>query len=111
MNEIQVTMTELRQSLGRLVNRAAYGGERIVLVAHGTPKAAIISVEDLQHLKQLSDALIGQSGPYTSALANARLVRDRIQKWQEAHNIEPEDSVDTLQVLREERDDGLIGLR
>ena len=45
MNEIQVTMTELRQSLGRLVNRAAFGGERIVLVAHGEPKAAIISCD------------------------------------------------------------------
>jgi prevent-host-death family protein len=30
-------MTELRQDLGHLVNRAAYGGDRIVLVAHGQP--------------------------------------------------------------------------
>ena len=48
---------------------------------------------------------------YTLALTNIRAVRERIRKWQKVHNIEPEDSVDTLQTLREERDDRLIGLR
>jgi prevent-host-death family protein len=53
MSEIQVSMSKLRQNLGSLVNRAAYGGERVVLVAHGEAKAAIIGIEDLQRLQQL----------------------------------------------------------
>ena len=48
---------------------------------------------------------------YTLALANIKLVRERIRKWQEKHNVEPEDSVDTLWALREERDASLVGLR
>jgi prevent-host-death family protein len=110
MGEIQVSMTELRQSLGNLVNRAAYGGEQIVLVAHGEPKAAIISVEDLRRLQQLNDNLATQYDRYTNVLTKTDLLRERIQQWQEAHNVETEDAVETLRHLREKRDDELIGL-
>lgn len=54
---------------------------------------------------------IQKHGLYTQALANIRLVRERIRKWQEEYNVEPEDSVNTLRALREERDDSLVGLR
>lgn len=110
MSEIQVSMTELRQSLGNLVNRAAYGGERIVLIAHGEPKAAIISVEDLRRLQHLSDNLATQYDRHRNVLTKTDRLRERIQQWQEAHNIETEDAVDTLRQLREERDDEIIGL-
>ncbi len=108
MSEIQVSLTELRQSLGNLVNRAAYGGERIVLVAHGEPKAAIISVEDLRRLQELSDNQVAQYDRYTNILTQTDRLRERIQQWQEAHNVETEDAVETLRQLREERDDELI---
>jgi len=111
MGEIQVSMTKLRQSLGRLVNRAAYGGERIVLVSRGEPRAAIVGIEDLRRLKQLSASMTAESDRYTHALAAADLLRERVQRWQEAHGIEPEDSVETLRQLREERGDELAGLR
>lgn len=111
MGEIRVSMSELRQSLGDLVNRAAYGGERIVLVSRGEPKAAIIGVEDLQQLKQLSAGLTTQRDRYVQALATADLLCERIRRWQEAHGIEPEDIAETLSQLRESHDDDLAGLR
>jgi len=52
-----------------------------------------------------------ESDRYTHALAAADLLRERVQRWQEAHGIEAEDSVETLRQLREERDDELAGLR
>jgi prevent-host-death family protein len=110
MSEIQVSMTDLRQKLGDLVNRAAYGGERIVLISRGEPKAAIIGVEDLRRLQQLSGALVLQHDRHADALAAADLVRERIRRWQEAHGVEPEDAVETLRQLREARDDELAGL-
>lgn len=110
MNEIRVSMTTLRQKLGDLVNRAAYGGERIILVSRGQPKAAIIGVEDLHRLEQLSAESTSQTDRYTQALTNAAILRERIQRWQEAHGIEAEDSVETLRRLREERDDTLTRL-
>jgi prevent-host-death family protein len=111
MSEIQVSMTELRQDLGRLVNRAAYGGDRIVLVSHGEPKAAIVGVADLERLKRVCDEMTAERDYYARALATATTVREKVRRWQEEHSIEPEDSVETLRRLREERDDELVGLR
>ena len=112
MGEIQVSMTTLRQSLGDLVNRAAYGGERIVLVSRGEPRAAIIGINELRRLEQQASA--GESEQreqFTYALEKADRVRERIRRWQVAHGIEPGDSVEDLRQMREERDEGLLGLR
>jgi prevent-host-death family protein len=112
MDEIQVSMTALRQNLGDLVNRAAYGGERIVLVSRGEPRAAIISIADLRRLEQADSTRISeQRDQFGHALAVADGVRERIRRWQEARGIEPGDSVEDLRQLREERDDELLGLR
>ncbi len=111
MSEIQVSMSRLRQNLGSLVNRAAYGGVRIVLVAHGEPKAALVGIEDLRRLQQLNEQIIVQEERHFTALAAAGRLRERIRQWQEAHNIEPENSVESLTQLRIERDDELLGLR
>jgi prevent-host-death family protein len=111
VNEIEVTMTELRQDLGHLVNRAAYGGDRIVLVAHGQPKAAIIGFDDLARLKDLEDEATAEHEDARQALTLADVIAERIRGWQGSHGVEPEDSVETLRQLREARDDELSGLR
>jgi len=103
-------MTKLRQDLGSLVNRAAYGGDRIVLVSHGEAKAAIVGVADLEQLKKLSDEAMAERDRYTRSLARVTAVREKIRCWQEEQGTEPEDSVETLRRLREERDSELVGL-
>ena len=109
MAEIEVTMTELKRSLGDLVNRAAYGREWIVLVSHGRPKAAIVSIEDLELLRRLRRG-------ETPARAATRLedldaLRERIRRWREEHGVEPVDSADMIREMREERTDALAGVR
>jgi prevent-host-death family protein len=104
-------MTELRQNLGHLVNRAAYGGDRIVLVAHGQPKAAIVGFDDLARLKELEDETAAEQDAAQQALTFADLVGERIRGWQASHGVEPEDSVQVLKRLREARDDELSSLR
>jgi prevent-host-death family protein len=111
MGEIRVSMTTLRQNLGDLVNRAAYGGERIVLVSRGEPRAAIVSIADLRRLERVSQGQTTQDVRYARTLETADHIRERIQRWQEAHNIEPGDSAEILRQLREERGDELSGLR
>lgn len=111
MGEIQVSMTALRRNLGDLVNRAAYGGERIVLVSRGEPRAVIISIDELRRLEHLSLEEAAQQEQYAHVLDTARHLREEIQHWQEAHGIAPQDSVEELRQLREERDDRLAGLR
>jgi prevent-host-death family protein len=49
-------LTSARARLGELVNRARFGRERVVISEHGTPVAAIISVEELAELQAAADA-------------------------------------------------------
>jgi prevent-host-death family protein len=100
VKEIQVTMTELRQNLGSLINQAAFGNALIVLISHGKPKAAIVGADEL---RQLRTSASSQDKPYLSLLATADRLRERITLWQKEQNSEPEDSVETLAQLREER--------
>jgi prevent-host-death family protein len=111
MSEIQVSMTDLRQNLGDLVNRAAYGGERVILVSRGQPRAAIIGIEELRRLEQFSTEQAAQRDQFARALETTDRVRERIRRWQEERGIQPGDSVEDLRQLREERDDQLAGLR
>ena len=50
-----LTVTEARESLGDVVNRAAYGQERVTILRHGKPVAALISAQDLALLEYLED--------------------------------------------------------
>ena len=52
MTEIQVSIGTVKRDISELVNRVAYGGERIVLTSRGKPKAALVSVEDYRRLEE-----------------------------------------------------------
>lgn len=52
MNELHVSIGEVKRDISHLVNRVAYGGERVVLTSRGKPKAVIVSIEDYEHLVQ-----------------------------------------------------------
>jgi prevent-host-death family protein len=52
-----LSITEARSDLAETVNRVAYGGERIQILKHGKPVAAIVSAEDLAVLIELEDRL------------------------------------------------------
>jgi len=51
-----------RARFSELVNRAAYGKERMVLTRHGKPVAAVISLDDLAVLERLEDERDAQLG-------------------------------------------------
>ncbi|WP_375742922.1 type II toxin-antitoxin system Phd/YefM family antitoxin [Corallococcus interemptor] len=52
---MEVSITEARDDLAELLNRAAYGKERLVLTRHGKRLVAVIPFEDLQALEALED--------------------------------------------------------
>ncbi len=52
MAPIHVSIGRMKRDISDLVNRVAYGGERIVLTSRGRPKAAIVSIEDYERLEQ-----------------------------------------------------------
>jgi prevent-host-death family protein len=56
----RVSVTQFKEDLSEYLDRAAYGQERIVIVSRGQPKAAVIGIQDLEHLEELEDALAAQ---------------------------------------------------
>lgn len=51
----EVSIGRVKRDISELVNRVAYGGERIILTSRGRPKAALVSLGDYEHLKHESD--------------------------------------------------------
>lgn len=54
---IRVTASEARQALSDILNRVAYGGDRIALCRRGKPVAVVVSVEDAALLEELEDRM------------------------------------------------------
>jgi prevent-host-death family protein len=54
---ITVSVSQMKDTLSEVLNRAAYGRERIIIASRGKPKAAVISIDDLELLEELEDAL------------------------------------------------------
>ena len=50
-------ISEARGSFSTTVNRAAFGGERVVLTRHGKRIAAVVPIADLELLESLADAV------------------------------------------------------
>jgi prevent-host-death family protein len=51
-----VSVSQMKDTLSEVLNRVAYGRERIIVASRGKPKAAVISIDDLELLEQLEDA-------------------------------------------------------
>jgi prevent-host-death family protein len=49
-----VSIGQVKWNISELVNRVAFGGERIILTSRGKPKAALISIQDYELLEQLT---------------------------------------------------------
>ncbi len=55
--EVRIAIGQVRRDISELVNRVAYGGERVILTSRGRPKATLVSLDDL---KQIRDRAKGQ---------------------------------------------------
>jgi prevent-host-death family protein len=50
-------ISDVRGTFSSTVNRAAFGGERVVLTRHGKRVAAVVPIADLELLESLEDAV------------------------------------------------------
>lgn len=101
---ITVGIAKAKNELSTLLNLAAFGGERIILQSRGKPKAAIISLGDLQKLEQLEKSINTVQSQRLFALTKAQRLRERI--LERRGNLLP-DSSDQLSKIRKERADEL----
>ena len=117
MGEI-VGIAQAKNDLSELVNRAAYGGERIVIASRGKPKAAVISMADLQKLEMfekgaprrptiedlhLVEIFERETEPrgFRAILADAAALREEIAKERDGRP--STDSVEDIRAIRLDR--------
>ena len=104
-----VGIAEVKRSVSTIVNRVAFGRERIILTSRGKPKAALVSIEDLQKLKMLESTTAPPSRAQRKvALAMAQAVRE--MTLARRGGVPFSDVAEDLRELREERDLELTGL-
>jgi prevent-host-death family protein len=104
MAQSTVSIGQVKRDVSQLVNRVAYGKERIILTSRGKPKAALVSIEDLQALERIDQG----KAQRLASLERARALGERIRAGRPAYDV---DSVELLDQLREARTDELLGLR
>jgi prevent-host-death family protein len=51
----KLTASEARQNFSDILNRAAYGGERVIVHRGKKPVAAVVPIEDFKMLEQIED--------------------------------------------------------
>lgn len=51
----KLTASEARENFSDILNRAAYGGERVIVHRGKKPLAALVPIEDFEILEQLED--------------------------------------------------------
>jgi len=101
MNEHRVGIAEARKRLSELINRVAFGEERVLLESRGKAKAALVSLEDLQKLNRLDLETGKKPEDQWEALKRAREVREAIREMRAGQPLP--DSGEVLGELRESR--------
>ena len=92
----EASIAEARAELSALVNKVAHGKERIVLTSRGRPKAALVSLEDLEALGELPAAAARLAALRAADRLVERIRRDRGGK-------DAFDAAKELNDMREER--------
>ena len=104
-----VGIAEIKRDISTIVNRVAFGRERIILTSRGKPKAAVVSIEDLQRLTMLETTTSPPSrAQRKAALAMAQAVRE--MTLARRGGVPFSDVAEDVRKLREERDLELTGL-
>ena len=97
---MHIGIARAKARLSELVNRVAFGSEYIILESRGKPKAALVSLEALQHLQSVSF-----THPTRSQRLLALAEADRVRRSLESRKLVP--SSEELSRLRKERIDAL----
>lgn len=78
-----VSVSELKDTLSAVLNRAVYGRERIIIASRGKPKAAVIGLADLQWLEALEEA-------HDAAQLAQAIAAEADTRWYTAAEVEAE---------------------
>jgi prevent-host-death family protein len=85
-----ISTTAARDRFADILNRAAYGKERVVLTRRGRPLVAVVPIEDVELLERLGDERDAQEA--REALAELEAVPESaasLEEFARKHGIEP----------------------
>ena len=72
-----VSIAEIKNTISTLINRVAFGRERVILTSRGKPKAALVSMEDFKKLELQESTVAAPSREQRKiALELAQAVRE-----------------------------------
>jgi len=74
-----MTAAGARSQFSEIVNRTAFGGERVVVTRRGKPLAALVTIEDLALLEELEDRADARDFPVARKAAS----REAAVPWHE----------------------------
>jgi prevent-host-death family protein len=72
------SVTEAKREFSELLNRVAYGQERVIVTSYDRPKAAIISLDDLERLELIEAALEADAEFEAGKALEFEKVKDRL---------------------------------
>ncbi len=88
MAERMISVAKARNVFSELLNRVAFGRERVVVQSRGKPKAAIISIQDLELLELLEDTALGLLASERMADGQAPIpVEEIIARYEREHGV------------------------
>jgi len=107
MNEITVSIGQVKRDISELVNRVAYRGERILLTSRGKPKAALVSLEDYQRLIQ--QEMKPELEQWQAWLAESERLTEDILRRRGGQPLDLDAWWEAVQADREARDREILG--
>jgi prevent-host-death family protein len=102
----RVSIGRVKRDISELVNRVAFGKERIVLTSRGKPKAVIVSLEDYESLR--NDELEEQRSGWEAWLAQNRKVAAEILEERNGVPINVDELWEEYRTELEKRHDFLL---
>jgi len=100
MVDTHVSIGRVKRDISEIVNRVAYGGERVVLTSRGKPKAAIVSMEDYARLER--EGALATLAQWEAWAAESRQLAAQIMERRAG---EPLDVNGVWQAVRSEQED------
>ncbi len=107
MSNTRVSIGQVKRDISDLVNRVAYGSERVVLRSRGKPKAALVSIEDYQRLEQ--DQIDQARARWQVWQAECQALADDILERRSGEPVDLDGLWENVRADREARDDKVIG--
>jgi prevent-host-death family protein len=107
MAETHVSIGQVKRDISKLVNRVAYGGERVVLTSRGKPKAALVSIADYERLQ--GQDLIQAQANWQAWRQTAEKLSASILQRRDGKAVDVEGLWESARSDLEERDERLLG--